>query len=104
MQPVLSLKDFISETKLSSNSSEKVECFIKILWIRILSLHTIVAGGVISGKDTRRVIQRWETTGPVDLLCLGPNYIFGGSIIVGNELHPQKENKSHHKDTAHNIS
>lgn len=48
--------------------------------------HTVVARGVVRGKHTGRVVQRGAAAGPVDLLCLGPNYVFGGSVVVQNDL------------------
>lgn len=56
------------------------------------SSHTIIARGVISGKDTGRVVQWWSPTGPVDLLCLGPNDLLGCSIIVRNNLRTEDRN------------
>lgn len=57
-----------------------------LLWWMRQICHTIIAGGVVWGKHTGGVIQRWSPIGPVDLLCLGPNDLFGGSIVVRNNL------------------
>lgn len=57
----------------------------------IMTGHTIITGGVISGKDAGGVVQWWATTGPVDLLCLGPNDVFGGSIVICNNLQIQRK-------------
>lgn len=54
--------------------------------MRLINL-TVVAGGVIGGKHTGGVVQRWSSIRPVDLLCLGPNDVFGGPIVVRNNLH-----------------
>ena len=48
--------------------------------------HTIIAGGVVCGKHTWGVIKRWAPVRPVNLLRLGPNDLFGGSIVVRNKL------------------
>lgn len=48
---------------------------------------TVVAGGVIGGKHTGGVVQWWSSIRPVDLLCLGPNDVFGCPIVVRNNLH-----------------
>lgn len=55
-------------------------------WMRLINL-TVVAGGVIRGKHTGGVVQWWSSIRPVDLLRLGPNDVFGGPIVVRNNLH-----------------
>lgn len=51
---------------------------------------TVVAGGVVFGEHAGGVVQ-WRTpTGPVDPLCLGPDDLFGGSIVVRNKLPTQR--------------
>ena len=42
------------------------------------------------GKHAGGVVEWWAPAGPVDLLCLGPNDLFGGSIVVCNNLETQR--------------
>lgn len=73
---------------------KKKKIVITVKWLvrkKKRGSRTVDTGGVIFGKHTGGVVQWWCPAQPLDLLCLGPDDVSGGSVVVRNQL--QTHNK-----------